>query len=153
MRWAVETTQLIGKEEFVACLSCPTKGWNKHHQHDQRWHNTPERFQQRYGADARRRPLPSFPNAIRVPTDAAAFLTTKQLIADQSVAVVLGARFECDGYAATADVLCRREQGWGITSVRLKAYFDEQMLDELAYTAMVAGMCGVNINRICYQLL
>ena len=76
---------------------------------------------------------------------------TQQLMNDPNVSVIFEATFAIDGYTARADVLRRHDQGWKIGEVKsrlAKPKVEEELLDDLCYTVMVASRCGVNVTGV-----
>jgi hypothetical protein len=76
---------------------------------------------------------------------------TQRLMNDPNVSVIFEATFAIDGYITRADVLLRHDQGWRIGEVKSslgKPEVEEDLLDDLSYTVMVASRCGVNVTGV-----
>jgi hypothetical protein len=74
---------------------------------------------------------------------------TRRLMNDPNVSVIFEATFAIDAYITRADVLRRRDHGWKIGEVKsglAKPEVEEEFLDDLCYTVMVASRCGVNVT-------
>ena len=76
---------------------------------------------------------------------------TRRLMNDPHVSVIFEATFAIDGYITRADVLLRHDQGWKIGEVKSslgKPEVEEEVLDDLSYTVMVASRYGVNVTGV-----
>ncbi len=77
-------------------------------------------------------------------------VNTQRLMNDPSVPAIFGATFHIDGYNTTwADILVRNGNGWRVVEVKSSLFnpeIDDQLIDDVCYTVMVATRCGVNVN-------
>lgn len=76
---------------------------------------------------------------------------TRRLMNDPHVSVIFEATFAIDGYITRADLLRRHDRGWKIGEVKsglAKPEVEEELLDNLCYTLMVASRCGVNVTGV-----
>ena len=74
---------------------------------------------------------------------------TRQLVNDPSVPAIFEATFHIDDYTTKADVLPRNGNGWRVVEVKsslFKPEVDDDLIDDVCYTVMVATRCGVNVN-------
>ena len=74
---------------------------------------------------------------------------TRRLLDDPNVRVIFEATFAIDGYITRADLLRRHDRGWKIGEVKSglgKPEVEEELIDDLCYTVMVASRYGVNVT-------
>lgn len=78
---------------------------------------------------------------------------TARLMANRKTSAIFEATFCVDGYVAKADVLVREKRGWHLLEVKSSVNPKEQLVDDLAYTTMVALRAGVKIRKASLLLL
>ncbi len=83
----------------------------------------------------------------------AALEETKKALADKSVPFIFEGAFLIDNFAARADVLERVDEGWHLVEVKSATNDREEFIDDMAYTAMVVGRCGLDIGRVSLLLV
>lgn len=107
------------------------------------------------GQEIHRRARTLFPDGIsgQARSTAAAVQKTQRLMADATVKTIFEATFHIDGYVARADILRRTKSGWHLIEVKSNCTDDPELLDDLAYTAMVAHRSGVKTTKASLLLI
>lgn len=159
MTTTVPTRETIDKRTFLAALHCLTQGWFA--QREPREDLSPGLEWLFYGgnevgAAARAqlgtgRMLPRAP--IEVGVDA-----TQRALADDASTLLFEATFVDGPLVARADAVRRNGDGWDVIEVKSSKEakndkIEDDQLDDLAYTVMVAQAAGVRVRRCILMLL
>ena len=78
---------------------------------------------------------------------------TITLLADKKQSIIFEATFLVDDYVTKADILKREKKGWHLVEVKMDANDKPELVDELAYTAMVMMRAGVEISSCALMLV
>lgn len=147
--------QYVDKATFLNAALCQTRGWFTRNLR----HATPptdaDLLRMEEGTEIGRRARLLFPNGVLVPqqrTEAAAGQTA-QLMADRKVAAIFEATFCVDDYVAKADILLRAKRGWHLLEVKSSINPSQELVEDLAYTVMVAKKAGAKIVQASLLLL
>ena len=107
------------------------------------------------GSEIGRRARLLYPRDVLVPPQKSesAAEQSARLMADRKVSAIFEATFCVDGYVAKADILLRAKRGWHLLEVKSSINPSQELVEDLAYTAMVAKRAGVKIVRSSLLLL
>ena len=147
--------QHVDKATFLNSCICPTRGWFTRNLR----HATPpteaDLLRMEEGIEIGRRARLIFPGGVLVPwkKSEAAAEQTARLMADRKVSAIFEATFCVDGYIAKADILLRAKRGWHLLEVKSSINPSQDLIEDLAYTAMVAKRAGVKIVQASLLLL
>ncbi|HEY41908.1 MAG TPA: DUF2779 domain-containing protein [Dehalococcoidia bacterium] len=143
----------VSKQIFLNALACPTMGWVSRCDEDFGAELTlGERFRMDQGTEVGRRARSLYPGGKLTSLNfGVALRETKEALADEATSSIFEGAFLIDNFAARADVLARADGGWHLVEVKSAANDRDEFIDDMAYTAMVAGRCGLDIN--CVSLL
>ena len=86
---------------------------------------------------------------------------TKEILKDESIPVIFEATFLANGFIAKANILKREKSGWHIIEIKSKVKGDkeirrrdkEDLINDIAYTAMVATQAGLNVIKCSLMLI
>jgi CRISPR/Cas system-associated exonuclease Cas4 (RecB family) len=145
----------VSKQIFLNALVCPTWGWiSRCKENFGAALTLGERFRIEQGTEVGRRARSLYPGGRLTSLNMAVALgETREALADDSVPAIFEGAFLIDNFAARVDVLARTDEGWHLVEVKSSANDREEFIDDMAYTAMVVGRCGLNINRVSLLLV
>ncbi len=145
----------VSKQVFLNALICPALGWIS--QCDDAFGaelTLGERFRIEQGLEVGRRARSLYPGGRLTSLNFEAALgETKGALADTSVPAIFEGAFLIDNFAARADVLVRADEGWRLVEVKSATNDREEFIDDMAYTAMVLGGCGLDIGHVSLLLV
>lgn len=78
---------------------------------------------------------------------------TRAALVDPRVETIYEATFVADGAVARADILRREGDGWNLMEVKSSLNDKDELVDDLAYTVMVATRTGTAVTRASLVLL
>jgi len=148
----------VNKKTFLyTVLFCPILGWMFRNEREEveEEPTIAGKFRLEQGADIGRRARKLFPRGVMIegPWESA-LERTADLLRDKKTKFMFEASFLVDGYSTKADVLRRVPRGWHLVEVKSDANFkDPDHLADMAYTAMVAGRCGVKVKSVSLMLV
>ena len=143
----------VNKSTFLDAIVCPTRGWLTRNHTDEP--NEADQLRMDEGREVGRRARALFPGGVyvnKVGLNAAA-ATTQELMADPKVKAIFEATWLVDQFAAKADVLVRSGRSWKVIEVKSGINPNQEYIEDLAYTLMVARKAGVKINSASLLLL
>jgi len=145
----------VSKAIFLNALVCPTLGWLMRNEEICRVPTLGERFHMEQGMEIGMRARELYPNGFLMDdTDMmSASKKTKNLMNDPNVSIILEGAFLIDSFAAKADILKRKRDGWHMIEVKSSMNDKEEFIDDMAYTAMVIDRCGFNIFNVSLLLI
>ena len=144
----------ITKKIFLKAISCPTLGWLTNSDNIQKSLSVADNFRIEQGLEIQQKARNIFPDGHLVTGDnLPAAKKTQELLKDEGISVIFEATFLVNGYIAKADILIRQSPGWHILEVKSGVNDKKEYLDDLAYTAMVAGNAGLEISDCSLMLL
>ena len=140
------TVPTITKNLFLSTITCPTFGWSLSH--------LPlppislsDKFRMEEGIEVHKRARSLFPNSIEITgNNIKASQTTQQLLNDPTIETIFEATFQTDNYITKADILLRQATGWKIIEIKSNANISDDLIDDLAYTTMIARKAGLKIS-------
>ncbi len=150
-----QTVKNVSKAIFLNAIACPTLGWLHRSRDSKEVPTLGERFRMWQGQQIGRRARDLFPGGqlIAAADSLVADATTRAVLADTGIPALFEAAFAADGYAARADVLVRRDGGWHLIEVKSSVNDRDEFIDDMAYTAMVAAHCGLQIASVALMLV
>lgn len=152
-------TTLIDKRTFLAAIPCLTSGWFTARQARA---DIPPGLAWRFftGAEVGRAAREQLGSGLLLPggvSGEAASATTRAL-GDTATALLFEATFVAGSFVARADALRRDGDGWELIEVKSSKHDpaeepDQELIDDLAYTAFVARAAGVPAGRLTLMLI
>ncbi len=152
----------VTKKIFLKTISCPTLGWLAAQEPSKEPLSISERFRMEEGLEIHDRARNVFKSGYLVQGDnPSAAEQTGRLIKDNNIPVIFEGTFLCEGFVAKADILKREESGWHIIEVKskskgekeLKGKDKDELVDDMAYTAMLTGKASLKINACSLMLI
>ena len=150
----------VTKEIFLNTLVCPTLGWVLRNedvsgQNDSDEQSAGERFRKEQGIEIGRRARSLYPEGILVssPHFASNCRRTEEFLSDSSTSSIFEGAFQIGVFRARADILIRHSETWKVCEVKSNANLKPELVDDLAYTAMVLGRYGLNISSTFLLLI
>ena len=146
-------SKYITKNLFLSTLTCPTFGWLQRHQPPVEDLSPADQLRIDEGVEVQQRARSLFPDGVMISGDnITASKTTQKFLKDQSIDTIFEATFLSDPYVTKADVLARDNSQWKIIEIKSNVNLSDDLIDDLAYTTMVAGKAGLDISS-CSLLL
>lgn len=144
----------ITKHRFLNTLICPTLGWLSTHSDDTP-PTTGDQFRMALGKEIGARARRLFPDGTLVddPDMDRAVARTQSLLRDPGVPALFEAAFQAGAWAARADIIIRRNNGWHLVEVKSALDDNDRYRNDMAYTAMVLGMSGLSITGVSLFLI
>jgi len=145
----------VSKAIFLNALVCPTLAWLMRNEEICRVPTLGERFHMEQGIEIGRRARELYPNGFLMDDmdTVSASKKTKSLMNDPNVSIIFEGAFLIDSFAAKADILKRKRDGWHMIEVKSSMNDKEEFIDDMAYTAMVIDRCGFNISNVSLLLI
>ncbi|MBA7673142.1 hypothetical protein ES703_81330 [subsurface metagenome] len=144
----------ITKRVFLNTMVCPTLGWITNSHDIQTTLSIADKFRMEEGIEIHERARKVFPEGHFIKADNITTAEkTQEILKDESIHVIFEATFLVNGFIAKADILIRQSSGWHILEVKSGVNDKKEYLDDLAYTAMVAGNAGLEISDCSLMLL
>ncbi len=148
----------VSKNIFLNAIVCPSLGWKVRNGILTTQNNElplGERFRIEQGKEIHKRARDVYPNGVLIEdfNVEAAANRTRTLMADPNVSTILEGTFIIDGFTTKADILIRDGNSWHLIEVKSKVNDEKQLIDDMAYTAMVLGRCGTDISKISLMLI
>lgn len=150
--------RLITKEIFLGASNCLTWSWWKRHVPAAEDVDAAASFVMEQGIEIGNLARKIYPDGILVangrPSDMGS--QTRKLLADRSIKILLEATFIVDDCIARADILVRNPKGWKL--IEVKSALDntsrlDNLIDDLAYTTMIAIRAGMRIQNTSLLLV
>ncbi|MFC1526218.1 DUF2779 domain-containing protein [Candidatus Latescibacterota bacterium] len=137
----------VTKGVFLNALTCPTLGWRTR-KSEGKPPSDAERFRMEQGQEVGRRARALWPDAamVGVPDMEAAADGTQVMMGDATVHAMCEAAFVVGDCVTRADILERANGGWQLTEVKSATNEKDELVDDLAYTTMVAQAAGVAVS-------
>ena len=137
----------LSKSVFLDAMTCPALGWRT-----RRGQGRPptlgEQFRMEQGQEIGQRARALFTDAVSVSDRdvARAAAGTQRLVEDQGVETICEGTFLAGETVARADVLERVGSGWRLTEVKSASNASSELVEDLAYTAMVCREAGLPVQ-------
>ena len=148
----------VTKQTFLESRQCLTRGWYLHNHGPAKKPSDADTFRMEQGQGIGRLARLLYPSGVLVeeqrPSDAVN--RTTNLLSDLAVHAIFEGTFLADGCVAKADILTRTDEGWTVTEVKSKLAGGirlDDLVDDLAYTVMVAQSAGLMVDRCCLLLV
>ncbi len=147
----------IKKSTWLMATECATQAWlSMRERLDSP--NEAERFRMEQGQEIGRLARELYPDGVFVVEghreDQA--ITTRRVLQDTGTTALFEAEFRHASFVARADILTREDDGWHLLEVK-SSFADtdalDELVDDLAYTVMVARATGLSVLRSSLVLL
>lgn len=140
----------LTKLSYLATLTCPTQGWfyrNKQNNHEP---TISGKFLSEMGIKIGEMARECYPSGILVHEggNELNYQKTMQLIKGQNDITLFEATFCHNNAIARADILRRENGSWHLIEVKSSLSGKDEFIDDLAYTATLAQLCGITLNKI-----
>ncbi|MCH8151395.1 MAG: DUF2779 domain-containing protein [Planctomycetes bacterium] len=145
----------LTKELFLNAIECPLRAWFMFRGEGAVAPTLAEQFRMEQGLDVHRRARSRYPDgmsAARAGIEEAA-ARTQELMADAAVDAIFEATFVTGEYATRADVLTRSGDAWNLIEIKSSVNDKPELIDDLAYTAMVMQRTGCTIASAALLLV
>ena len=144
-------SKCITKNLFLSTLSCPTYG-HLQLQPTQQQLSPSDQLRIEEGIEIQQRARLLYPTGVLVSGDnITASKTTQKLLSYPTIDTIFEATFISTTYITKADILIRNNLGWKIIEIKSAVNLDDEHIDDLAYTTMIARKAGLSIT--CCSLL
>ncbi|MBA7481449.1 hypothetical protein ES707_16921 [subsurface metagenome] len=144
----------ITKRVFLNTMVCPTLGRITNSEPSKQSKSISDILRMEEGIEIHERARTVFPEGHFIKDDNITTPEkTQEILKDESIRVIFEATFLANGFIAKADILIRQSSGWHILEVKSGVNDKKEYLDDLAYTAMVAGNAGLEISECSLMLL
>ncbi|MBP2145127.1 CRISPR/Cas system-associated exonuclease Cas4 (RecB family) [Methanofollis sp. W23] len=145
----------ISKAIFLNTIFCQKLGWMQANRTEAEEVSAGDQFRIHQGLEIGEAARKLFPEGIYIEEKnlQAAAQRTQELIRDTHTSVLFEATFLVDGYATKADILQREGDQWKLIEVKSNTNFKEQHMYDMAYTAAVLTLCGLDISTISILLV
>ncbi|MHB9071709.1 MAG: DUF2779 domain-containing protein [Sedimentisphaerales bacterium] len=149
-------TPVINKDIFLNTLTCPVLGWTLSRT-DKSSTSPPtlaDQLKFEEGLEIHERARTLFPTGTLIPfsNNKTAAETTQKLLTDKKIEVLFEATFCSSNFVTKADILKRNKGGWHLYEVKSATNDSQELIDDMAYTVMVAQKAKLEINS-CSLLL
>ncbi|MCK4886362.1 MAG: DUF2779 domain-containing protein [Planctomycetes bacterium] len=147
-------TGYITKDIFLNTFTCPTLGWKIYHDPSTEPLSLHDKFIIEEGIQIGRRARTLYPQGILVSGEnISAAKTTAELLKDQNCSVIFEATFITDSFIAKADILLRQDNGWKVVEVKSATNKKTELVEDLAYTTLVAKKAGLKVSSCSLMLV
>lgn len=148
--------ETISKSIYLNSVACSTLGWNLRNSSSSKTQPTlAQQFRMDQGAEIGKRARSLYPTGVFLGAhdleDAAE--ETRRLTATGAQSTIFEATFIVDEFVAKADILLKEGTGWHLIEVKSNVNLKDELLDDLAYTYLVASRAGVKISRASLLLI
>lgn len=139
----------ITKNLFLNAIECHTRAWYMCNTDLEEQQSLAQKYRLDVGLDIHRRARTLYPEGVRVSeTDMQqAVARTQELMTDESQNAIFEAAFLSGEFRTRADVLVRNGDTWDLIEVKSSVNEKPEMLNDMAYTAMVMQRAGCTIAR------
>lgn len=140
----------VTKNIFLNSLACLTLGWLLRTEEPKPEPPTlGDVFRMEQGRDIEMRARTLYPGGLLIDDSdpESARKKTISAIENHEVSEIFGATFLVDGFVTKADVLQRVKGGWRLIEVKSSVADKPELVDDLAYTAMVAERGGLKVSE------
>ncbi|MBD3375758.1 DUF2779 domain-containing protein [candidate division KSB1 bacterium] len=147
----------VTKEVFLNAVVCPALGWMLRNPQpgEEPVIDMGARFRMEEGAEVGRRARNALAGGELVAERDSdrAVVRMRELLADKNVGVIFEGAFNYGNYVARADVLQRLGNGWHLIEVKSSVNDDDELVDDLSYTAMVCQKARLEIKKASLLLI
>lgn len=147
--------QNVSKEIFLNALTCPTLGWLMRYRHYQITPTIGDMFRKEQGKEIGKRAQDLYPDGFLVnnPDIFSASEKTLDLLNGSGISTIFEGAFLTGGFSARADILRRKGKSWNLIEVKSGIKDRDDFIDDMAYTAMVIQLSGIDISKVSLFLI
>ena len=150
----------ISKQVFLNAIACPSLGWLMRSGQEVEALSSErlslgEQFRIEQGNEVGRRARISYSDGLLVQgrNFADSVKRTLALMQDKKTSILFEAAFQVGEYVAKADILRRTGKNWHLIEVKSDTNDKPELLDDLAYTAMVITQAGFDLKKASLMLV
>lgn len=146
---------MINKTLFLNTLFCPTYGWMVKNNHIPTDKSLSAQMRIEEGLEIHHRAQNLYPDRLVINNTHifTAAQKTIQVIIDKNIPVIYEATFIVDNYVTKADILVREKEGWHLFEIKSSVNLKEELIDDVAYTAMIINKSGLKVVKYSLFLL
>ena len=147
--------QPITKNIFLKSVFCNTLGWRFRNGKIRTEFSQGQLFRMEQGKEIGRLARSLYPEGIFVNelSSPAAAARTRDLLANPDTHSIFEATFLAGSYIAKADILVRDAKSWELIEVKSSVVAKDELIDDMAYTTMVAQVAGFSPSTISLMLI
>ena len=147
--------QPITKNIFLNSVFCNTLGWRFRNGKIRTEFSQGQLFRMEQGKEIHRRARNLYPDGIFVNelSSPAADARTRDLLDNPDTKVLFEATFLAGNYIAKADILVWGAGSWELIEVKSSVNAKEELIDDMAYTTLVAQVAGFSPSMISLMLI
>jgi CRISPR/Cas system-associated exonuclease Cas4 (RecB family) len=145
----------ISKDIFLNTIFCPTLGWRLKNESIQEELSPGTLFRMEQGKEIGRLARELHPDGIPIneSDSVSSALVTHQYLDNPKKRVLFEATFLADNYVAKADIILQHSKGWDLIEVKSSVNQNQEHIDDMAYTTLVALKSGFRPSKIFLQIL
>jgi hypothetical protein len=147
--------QPITKNIFLNTVFCNTLGWRFRNGKIRTEFSQGQLFRMEQGKEIHKLARSLYPDGIFVNelSSHAAAARTRDLLDNPDTKVLFEATFLAGNYIAKADILVRQAGSWELIEVKSSVNAKDELIDDMAYTTMVAQTAGFSPSTISLMLI
>jgi CRISPR/Cas system-associated exonuclease Cas4 (RecB family) len=145
----------ITKNIFLKTVFCDTLGWRLRNETLRPEISPAQLFRMEQGKKIHKLARELYPDGIFVnePSSLTAGVRTRDLLAHPETREIFEATFLSGNYIAKADILVRNSETWDLIEIKSSITEKDELIEDLAYTTLVAQAAGVSPSSIHLMLI
>jgi len=142
--------QPITKDIFLKTVFCKTLGWRLRNGVIRPELTEAQKFRMEQGKKVHRMARGLYTGGIFVneTNSGSAAVRTRDLLNNPDTDVIFEATFLAGNYITKADILIRNRDGWELVEVKSNVNAKDELIDDMAYTTMVAQSAGFSPSSV-----
>ncbi len=146
---------MLNKRIFLESQQCLTKGWHIKNKTIEIPLTQADQFRINEGIEIGKMARALYPHGILINegNNSLNHKKTLTLINNDECNVIFEGTFIHHDIIAKADILERVSDGWHLIEVKSSSQIKDELLDDLAYTALILKLCGMNISQTSLMLV
>ena len=150
----VKAMQPITKNIFLNTAFCPTLGWRLRNGKIHIELSPAEQFRMEQGKEIGKLARTLYKDGIFVTeSGSSAAKRTRDLLKDPTASVIFEAAFIAQSCVARSDILVRDKKSWELIEVKSGVSIKDELIDDLAYTTLIAEAAGFRPSAISLMLV
>jgi CRISPR/Cas system-associated exonuclease Cas4 (RecB family) len=145
----------ISKDIFLNTVFCPTLGWRLKNERIQEELSPGTLFRMEQGREIGRLARELHPEGIPIDESdsVSSARVTQKYLRNPKKRVLFEATCLVDNYVAKADIILQHSKGWDLIEVKSSVNQNQEHIDDMAYTTLVALKSGFRPSKIFLQIL
>ena len=145
----------ISKNIFLNTVFCPTLGWRLKNEKIHEELSLGSLFRMEQGKEIGRLARDLHPEGIPISESdsVSSARVTHQYLQNPKKRILFEATFLVDNYVAKADIIVQHGKGWDLVEVKSSVNQNQEHIDDMAYTTLVALKSGFRPSKIFLQIL